>query len=294
MNKAPLISVIVPVYNTAPWLRRCLDSICGQSYPHLEIICVNDGSTDDSAAILAEYAVRDSRIIVINQPNSGLSAARNAGLDVATGEYVTGLDSDDYLELNAYEWVIDRMGERRVDIVCFGFMMEEEGKPWQKTEALNMPEGYYCRADIAVERMDNCNFCNKLWKRDFLSSLGVKFPVGLLFEDLAFWNMAAPYAKDFLFYPQCLYHYVQRGSSIMHTADYKAHCMNKIKVFNAICQFWKEKGGGETNLLPVLAKEYDNILDITPFWAKNACSNHSATYALNGNWIKTPIPWRIW
>ena len=86
MPDSPLISVIVPVYNVEKYLRKCLDSICGQTYRNLEILCVNDGSTDGSAAILEEYAARDARIKVFTQPNRGLSAARNTGLEHATVE----------------------------------------------------------------------------------------------------------------------------------------------------------------------------------------------------------------
>ena len=90
-----LISILVPVYNVSSYLRDCLDSILRQTYPSIEIICINDGSTDNSLEILNEYKDKDSRITVISQTNSGLSAARNTGLEVAKGEWVTFVDSDD-------------------------------------------------------------------------------------------------------------------------------------------------------------------------------------------------------
>ena len=93
----PLVSVIVPVYNVAPYLEQCLDSIVDQTYRHLEIILVDDGSTDDSGAICGRYAEGDSRIQVVYQKNKGLSGARNSGLDIASGEYVIFIDSDDYI-----------------------------------------------------------------------------------------------------------------------------------------------------------------------------------------------------
>ena len=100
MTKKAKITVIIPVYNVEKFLRTCLDSVINQTYQNLEIICVNDGSTDSSPEILKEYFEKDDRIIIINKENGGLSSARNAGLDAATGEYVAFLDSDDWISKN--------------------------------------------------------------------------------------------------------------------------------------------------------------------------------------------------
>lgn len=102
-----MISVIVPIYNTAPYLRKCLDSICNQTYTNLQIILVDDGSLDGSEAICDEYANADDRIFVIHQKNSGVGAARNHALKVAKGEWVSFVDSDDWLELNMYEELLN-------------------------------------------------------------------------------------------------------------------------------------------------------------------------------------------
>ena len=113
-----MVSIIVPIYNVAPYLRQCLDSILNQTYRDLEIILVDDGSTDGCAAIADEYKAQDERIRVIHQANSGLSAARNAGLRVATGEYVWFVDSDDYIALNACEILMKHMSEDK-DVIVF-------------------------------------------------------------------------------------------------------------------------------------------------------------------------------
>ncbi len=261
MKKQPLLSVIVPVYNTAPYLRRCLDSVCGQTYANLEIICVNDGSTDDSASILAEYAAQDARVKVISQLNAGASAARNAALKVATGEYVTGVDSDDYIELNAYQEVMQQLGERRVDIACYGFLVEEE----DKTIPRHIYDSVGYHQEIDVEKITPF-FWNKWWRREFLESLGAEFHGRSVCEDMVFTGMYAPYAKDFLFCAPCLYHYVQRGSSALHTVDYLVACRDRAKGLRQIWAFHqrKEEKVGNFNFVSLLLSEYEVCLSIAP------------------------------
>ena len=117
----PKISVIIPVYNVEKYLRECLDSVVNQTMRDIEIICVNDGSTDNSLDILKEYATKDDRIIVINQTNGWLSAARNSGLKIAKGEYIQFVDSDDYLELNACETAYKYALQYNADVVVWGY-----------------------------------------------------------------------------------------------------------------------------------------------------------------------------
>lgn len=125
---SPLLSVILPIYNTEPWLRRCLDSICNQTLRDIEIICVNDGSTDHSADILEEYAARDPRIRVIHQENGGLSAARNTGLAACRTELITTVDSDDYIEPDTYAELLPHMTED-IDLICYGVVVETPSLP---------------------------------------------------------------------------------------------------------------------------------------------------------------------
>ena len=112
-----MISVIIPVYNVEKYISQCLDSVCNQTNRDLEIILVDDGSTDASGKICDEYACHDKRIHVIHQKNSGAAAAKNAGLRVASGEYLSFVDSDDFLELNAYYYMIQIMQTQNADVV---------------------------------------------------------------------------------------------------------------------------------------------------------------------------------
>ena len=117
----PKVSVIIPVYNVEKYLRECLDSVVNQTLKDIEIICINDGSPDNSLAILEEYAKKDSRIIVISQENSGVSTARNVGIDLAKGDYLYFIDADDYAEPDLLELSYQKALSTQCDIVNFGF-----------------------------------------------------------------------------------------------------------------------------------------------------------------------------
>ena len=119
MNAKLKVSVVMPIYNAEVYLRECLQSVCRQTLQEVEIICVNDGSTDGSASILDEYAAKNNQIIVIHQKNSGQAVARNLALDVATGDWVMGLDSDDSVAPHTLEKLSCHMLED-VDIICYG------------------------------------------------------------------------------------------------------------------------------------------------------------------------------
>lgn len=111
------VSIIVPVYNVEQWLDECIESIINQTYKNLEIILVDDGSKDNSGVICDKWKLKDDRIIVIHKKNGGLSSSRNAGLDIFTGEYVTFCDSDDYIEKETIESMLNTLKEKKVDIV---------------------------------------------------------------------------------------------------------------------------------------------------------------------------------
>ncbi len=216
----PLISVIVPVYNVAPWLPRCLDSICGQTYRNLEILCVNDGSTDNSGEILAEYAARDSRIRVFTQENAGLSAARNTALEHATGEWVAGVDSDDYIAPDLYERSVSCI-EEGVDIVFYGVQeVSEDG------DVMPLRNGYFDLPhtgtySVCPELFETLNVCfwSKLWRREIFEVNELRFPVGLVHEDDAMFYLFAPNAQKIAICSTMGYYYVQRGGSIMHSGQ---------------------------------------------------------------------------
>lgn len=124
MNETPLISVIIPIYNVEKYLSRCIDSVINQKYTNLEIILVNDGSPDNSLAICQEYKNKDKRIAVLNKPNGGLSSARNEGLNLCTGEYISFLDSDDWLNIEAFDKGMNSLLTYNADIVFWSYTKE--------------------------------------------------------------------------------------------------------------------------------------------------------------------------
>ena len=124
MEQTPRVSIVVPVYNVERYLRQCLDSLVNQTYQNVEIICVDDGSTDASSEILTEYALKNSRVRVIRQKNSGLSAARNVGFSFATGEYVMYVDSDDWIDVRTCEKAVFKAEEHAADLVMWPYIRE--------------------------------------------------------------------------------------------------------------------------------------------------------------------------
>ena len=124
----PELSVVVPIYDVEDYLPECLDSLIGQTFKNLEIICVNDGSPDNCIEILREYERKDSRIIVIDKPNGGVSSARNVGMRAAKGEYLTFVDPDDYLSTNVYEKCMYAIKNKDADILVFNSITEPDNK----------------------------------------------------------------------------------------------------------------------------------------------------------------------
>ncbi len=181
----PLISVIVPVYNILEYLPRCVASITNQTWQNLEILLVNDGSTDGTGALCDELAEKDSRIKVFHKQNGGSSSARNLGIEKAIGEYLGFVDSDDYIEPDMYERLADAALKYDASIVQIGRNeVDEEGNalpdiciPPKETECIDSPTFL---KELLMHRGD-CSFCTKLIRRECFAQR--KFPVGVLNED---------------------------------------------------------------------------------------------------------------
>ena len=182
-----LVSVIIPVFNVLPYLRESLDSVIHQTYENLEIIIIDDGSTDDSGRICDEYAIKDKRIKVIHQQNKGLSAARNAGLDIMTGDAVAFLDSDDAYHTEFIQKMTGMMNREEADIVVCKYSTHYDEKR-NTNEAIqpSIPQGRYDRVQILRYLADNIidfHAWNKVYRSELWKD--IRFPTGRVYEDIS-------------------------------------------------------------------------------------------------------------
>lgn len=240
------VSVIIPVYNVENYLEECLDSIINQTLKDIEIICINDGSTDNSLEILNDYACSDVRLKIINQENEGQGAARNQGIKLSQGEYIYFMDSDDILELSALEELYNMSKSMDLDILIFKLINFDDGSHEKYTSKYyEMPflkkyEGKIFNynklgqkaMDIAVSPP------GKLFKRSLIFSM--KFPEGLIFEDNYFFAEAMLKAKRVSFLNKHFYNHRIRNDSTTTTKTIKF--VDTIVISNKIIDLFKEFG----------------------------------------------------
>ena len=224
----PLVSVIIPVYNIAPHLCQCLDSVLEQSLPDLEIICVDDGSTDECPAILARYAVQDSRMTVITQENGGPGAARNAGLERACGQYIIFLDSDDWFEPNFLERIVARAEKTGADVtICRGVEFDtctgqERASDWMLKTAY-LPNKEVFTPEEVGEHLLQFTYgwpWDKLYRTEFMRGNGLNYPLLPNSEDLVFVFLSMAVAGRISVLDQVLVHHrVNRKSSVSNSLE---------------------------------------------------------------------------
>ena len=253
MNK-PLVTIIIPVYKTEQYLRRCLDSVCNQTYKCLEIICVDDQSPDSSIDILNEYAARDPRIVIVrNERNLGLAGARNEALKVATGEFLTNLDSDDYLDTTAVEKIMNVFTDD-IDLVYFGFEIlgladEEERKKRQNFFNVKL-EGKHKLTPGTLWKM-SAAVTNKMFRRSYIEKYQIRFPEGKLYEDICFFGQVAGVVDNVYHLQELFYKYIQYEGSIMNNT-YKTKDASRLfhyaEILYPMYDFYKKWGLLETRL----------------------------------------------
>ena len=214
MNENPKVSIIIPVYNVEQYLRQCLDSVINQTYKNLEIICVDDGSTDNSGKICEEYTLKDNRIKVIHKENGGISSARNVGLGVLVGKYVSFVDADDYLENN----FIEKLVEVRADITLCSFYKEypfnSEKNIITNAKISKTKDEFICDI-LSFQKATGCAWA-RLFNAKFLKENNLLYDESLkVAEDADFSLRTAHYNSQIVYIPEVLYHYNFSSGSIV-------------------------------------------------------------------------------
>lgn len=249
MGKNPKFSIIVPVYNVENYLSKCLDSIINQTLLDIEIICVDDGSKDNSYNILLDYAKWDLRLQIVRKENGGLSSARNAGMNVAKGNYICFVDSDDYIENNFCERLYVEVLEHNPDIIVFGaniFPMTKETDPWTYSNlSPNSQHFKKFEPDILLSYNRGYPFVwRNCFKKIYLDKISLTFDEKIKFgEDTVFQVCAFPGARNIVYIGDKLYNYrYDRKNSLMFSSrrDDSKRLRQHLEIIQAIAIYWKD------------------------------------------------------
>ena len=277
------LSVIVPVYNVEKYLSECIESIINQTYKNIEIICVNDGSTDASRQILKDYQKKDPRIIIIDKQNQGLAAARNTGLEVISGELVSFLDSDDWLELDFYEKLITQMLQDNSDIAVgeTHYIYDDHVSTSEWVNNFNFNK---VRKNIIDKVLDkqyliySCACWNKVYKTLLIKQNNIKFPHGLYIEDVPFTFASIIKAKKISMVMGAVLNYRQQKNSIMKKARENRTPFDIFKVYD-----YCEHIFNELQLDATERKAYKQILDNFEIfnilaWSRIVCNKYQQEF----------------
>lgn len=274
MNKGMKVSIILPVYNVEKYLRECMESAVNQTLDSVELIAVNDGSTDNSLNILEEYREKYN-IKIINQENKGLSEARNSGLRIASGEYVYFLDSDDYIDLEAMEYCYNKCKENDLDIINFDAISFQDEN--DKEAKLDIEEEYdrghilnsdvYKGEDFYNYLISNNAYRQPVWlsmyKTSFLKENNLDFYPGLIHEDELFTKIAYLQSSRIIYVPKQFFHRRVRSNSIM-TSKMSRKKVESIVIIaeNIYNYYYKNKNNLKDETINNIIKYCDSLYSI--------------------------------
>lgn len=234
----PKVSIVIPCYNVAKYVRQCLDSVVNQTLREIEIICVNDGSTDTTLAILETYAQRDSRVIIIDKPNGGYGHSMNQGFDVASGEYLGIVESDDFVEPHMFETLYTCAKQHNLDVANGGYFLYRE-HPEISNTPVQPPikyagEGVFCPMTDLLETQDQIGFFKSkpviwsaIYRREFIRENGIRFleSPGASYQDTGFIFKVMLRARRVKLLKDCLIHYrTDNEASSVHNPG-KVYCL---------------------------------------------------------------------
>ena len=241
------VSVIVPIYNTEKYLRQCIESIIGQTYSNLEIILVNDGSTDNSGKIADTYAKLDSRIVVVHKKNGGVSSARNMGMEIATGDYIGFVDGDDWIESDMYQCMVDLLNKLELDMVICGYSMDYGDDIVFMSNKLPIQSDVFSSNQLLKYVFIRDNYknvtayvVNKLYRSELIK--GDSFDTSFkICEDVLWFSQVAMRTQRVAYIDKSLYHYVQRMDSVSHSENLNVQ-LERLQVYMNVIELFEISG----------------------------------------------------
>ena len=274
MEQLPKVSIIVPVYNVAPYLRQCMDSIINQTYRNIEIICVDDGSTDESGEILDEYAKSDNRISEAHTNNSGVASARNTGLSLASGEYLLFVDGDDWIDTATCQKAVSSISTESADVVMWPYIREftdhsdpkmifRGQKLFDETECRKLQRRMIGLSDEELAHPENADALSTVWgklyRREIIEQNHLRFEnlsrIGT-YEDGLFNLCYFAHVKSAIYIPDYLSHY--RKNTGM-TSKYRSQLASQWKTLFSDMRVYIEKSGNDSDL----KKALDNRISLS-------------------------------
>lgn len=264
------VSVVIPCYNVEKYLRQCLDSVVNQTLRDLEIICVNDGSKDSTLSIIQEYAAKDGRIKIIDKPNGGYGESMNRGFDLATGEYLGIIESDDYAELDMFEKLYSRAKEYNLDVVKSGFFFyfskpSERNTPHPIASHATSGRTFCPVTDFKsdMERVEFFNIKPTIWsaiyRKDFIRSNNIRFneTPGASYQDASFNFKVWTCAKRVRLMEECFLHYRQDNEASSINSPGKVYCI--CDEYEEMQRFLEERPLEKGILEPIMVRiQYDS------------------------------------
>lgn len=271
----PKVSIIVPIYNVEKYIHKCIDSILSQTFTDFELILVDDGSPDKCGEICEQYALKDNRIKVVHKENGGLSDARNAGIDVASGKYIYFIDSDDWISPNSIISLLNFAEDNQCEIVQGGFYYAYENQMLYSNGKIKENSEPFCidREEAMMELIKNNYIKNFAWGKLYLTSIVKehKFLKGVYFEDSYWQHLIIHEITKYGIIPSPLYFYIQRASSI--SGDFSIRNLDLLKGYESRISF-----------IEVYYPQFYNLV-IDKFW-EVASNFYRMSKKINDNTIK--------
>lgn len=238
----PKVSVVIPVYNTEKYLRACLSSVINQTYSNIEIIIINDGSSDDSALICKEYSKSDERITFIDKDNEGVSVARNIGITLAKGEWIYFLDSDDFLDFNAFEKLINTASDTNCDVIQFGLRRLMVGNIVSENKPSNYQEYQDLELFLEENELKPVSACLHFFKSSVIKNNKIKFNEKLKHnEDMLFVYSLYCHLKKIVVINDILYNLVLREDSVSHKPIEIRVLRDKLLFLSELCDYVRKQ-----------------------------------------------------